>query len=283
MTTQTQEKSIVAQTKPEADNQLAIARDKANTGLIQATLNKDWKGVKDEFRVRFVARLCEQLNIAPVLNPFRFIDMKGATVLYADKRAAALIANANKVSTEIMKEVWDKEKQIFKVYVRASRPDGSFSDEFASLHISSKSGQDRANEEMKCLTKAKRRAILALVDLAIPTEDELQYVNDAQQVTPAPQRIEAKSNVVDTTPEDERIEAMSELFEVVTGGDGKKMDLFHKFVADQTQGKKPNELTYDECHELMETWNKIKASAPIPDASKGEQSPLFADETNPVL
>lgn len=257
----TNEKTNMPQTKQEADNQLAIARDKANIGLVQATLNKDWKGVKDEFRVRFVARLCEQLSIPPVLNPFRFIEMKGATVLYADKRAANLIANYNKISVEMIgKPEWDKEKQILRIFVRASRPDGSFCDEFASLHIGAKSGEDRANQEMKCMTKAKRRAILGLVDLAIPSDDDIEYTNETQQVTPAPQRIENKSNLIDSTPEDERQQALSDLFDTVTGGDGKKMSFYLDFVAKETQGKKPIDLTYDECHSLIHKWEEIVKS-----------------------
>lgn len=221
--------------------------EKTNLALIQASLNKDWKTVDQNTRVRFVSRLCEQLGISPVLNPFRFVDMKGITVLYAPAAATALIGNANRISQEILKEVYDKEKQILKIYVRSSQPDGRFVDEYASLYLGSNSGDARANLEMKCLTKAKRRGVLAMVNMSIPDEDELNYMTQSDN---KPQPIQA-TEIKDVVEVDETKEAQGVLMDLLTEGDPKKMDFMKKFIADHTEGKTLAELTYDECHSLI--------------------------------
>lgn len=222
--------------------------EKTNLALVQASLNKDWKAVDQNTRVRFVSRLCEQLGISPVLNPFRFIDMKGVTVLYAPAAATALIGNANRISQEILKEVYDKEKQILKIYIRSSQPDGRFVDEYASLFLGSNAGEARANLEMKCLTKAKRRGILAMVNMSIPDEEELKQMTSGE-IEPQPIKIAQIQDVVEV---DETKEAQGELMDLLTEGDPKKMDYMKKFIADHTEGQHLAQLTYDECHSLMQ-------------------------------
>ena len=222
--------------------------EKTSLALVQASLNKDWKTVDQNTRVRFVSRLCEQLGISPVLNPFRFVDMKGITVLYAPAAATALIGNANRISQEILKEVYDKEKQILKIYVRSSQPDGRFVDEYASLYLGSNSGEARANLEMKCLTKAKRRGVLAMVNMSIPDEDELNYMTQSENKVQPIQATEIK----DVVEVDETKEAQSLLMDTLTENDPKKMDFMKKFIADHTEGKTLAELSYDECHSLMQ-------------------------------
>ncbi len=236
--------------------------EKTNLALVQASLNKDWKAVDQNTRVRFVSRLCEQLKISPVLNPFRFIDMKGVTVLYAPAAATALIANANRISQEILKEVYDKEKQILKIYIRSSQPDGRFTDEYASLYLGSNAGEVRANLEMKCLTKAKRRGVLALVNMSIPDEDEAEYLESASlknNATSIPysktsqlqDSVSEKKEPVDVVEKEDVDSARMELMDLVTKGESKKMEVLKKFIADHTEGKNLAELTYDECHSLI--------------------------------
>lgn len=278
------ETAIVGQTKQDVENQLAISNEKVSLGLIQASLNKDWKNVDMPTRTRFVARLCNQLNIAPVLNPFRFIDMKGVTVLYAPARATALIGNANKVSTEIRKEIYDEKKQILKIYVRASKPDGTFSDEYAALFLGSNAGEARANLEMKCLTKAKRRAVLALVDLSIPDEDELEYLEKSTELNQrygAVNRSELSKETVDIAyptskpapvePTQDVDEARLDLMDLITKGDSKRMEILHKFIAANTQGKKLKDLDYEECHQLINQYNDMMEEQENTKAAKPTQ------------
>lgn len=239
---------------------------KMNSAIIQVSLQKDWKSVPDEVRVRFVSRLCEALNISPVLNPFRFIDMKGVTVLYADKRAASLIANANRISTEITKELFDKEKQILKIYVRATDPHGVYTDEFAAIHLGSNAGEVRANLEMKCLSKAKRRAILSLKDLSVPDEEELDFIRQTQSALVSD--ADFKSKYADSAPmldetveKDETASAQEEVMDLMTGGDPKKVTFMNKFIDGIFEGKKLGDLTFDECHSVMAQYEDAKVDA----------------------
>ncbi len=267
-----------------AKQEVADAK-KATSALIQVSLKKDWAGVPEETRVRFVSRLCEALNINPVLNPFRFIDMKGVTVLYADKRAASLIANANRISTEITKEVFDKEKQILKIYVRATDPHGVYTDEFAAIHLGANAGDVRANLEMKCLSKAKRRAILALKDLSVPDEEELQFIRETQSLVMNDR--EFKEHYASTpvqlnpigpepTEKDEVAEAQEEVMDVLTGGDPKKVAFMNKYIANALPGKKLSELTYDECQQVLQAFDDDKADKVPPGVN-----PFLDDETPP--
>lgn len=241
----------------------------ASMSLIQVSLTKNWASVPEQTRANFVHHLCIQLGIHPVLNPFRFVDMKGVLVLYADKRVASLIANANKISTEITKEIFDKEKQMLKIYVRAVGPDGVYTDEFAAIHLGANQGDVRANLEMKCLTKAKRRAILSLKDLSVPDEEELQFIRD---------QIDNNRDVIETVkasdieqatggkaPPDhievDEVElAREEVMDTLTSGDPKRVGFMNKYVANLFNGKKLAELSYDECHQVMNIYNEEKGS-----------------------
>jgi len=257
-----------------------IEDSKASLGLIQASLNKDWTAVPQETRVRFVARLCNELQISPVLNPFRFHVIKGVTILYADRRVAALIGNANKVSTKITKEEYDEKRQILKIYVRAEKPDGTCSDEFAALYLGSNSGEVRANLEMKCLSKAKRRAILALVDLSIPDEDELEYLEKAAlqntsvlTMPQTPSGLMVNEHPIDIVEKEDVEEARLELMDKILQGDSKRKDFMTKFIAGNTNGKKLSELTYDECKSLSQTYDDLMAEADEKLADSAQKHP----------
>lgn len=286
MTKQSTEKTAVT-TQPKTDVVQAVPM--GSLQLIKASLTKNWKGVPEETKATFIAHLCHHLNISPPLNPFRFIEMKGIEVLYADKRAAAVIANANHVSTEIVKELYDKEKQILKIYVRAHKG-AVYSDEFAALHLGSNAGEARANLEMKCLTKAKRRAILALVDLAIPDEDELQYLQSLGSQAVARQKDLAENPVTSLppTPENESIDindvmmARTELMDHITQGDSKMMNTLKKFIASNTEGKELKDLDYDECAKLTTIWDEALEDVKKVELVKKEEIKTAPLPTRPV-
>lgn len=143
---------------------------------IQASMSNNWANVSWPDRTRFVSHLCDSLNIPMPLNPFRFIAMKGVTVLYAPAEAFFLIANKSRVSIPIIEEKYDKETQIHQVKIRATQPDGTHVDNIGAIYLGGLTGQERANNIMKCVTKAQRRAIKSKTGLSVADEDDLAYM-----------------------------------------------------------------------------------------------------------
>jgi hypothetical protein len=146
---------------------------------IEASLKGDWGSVHVTHRIAFVKQLCDSLSIPLVMNPFLFIQMKGKTTLYAPASAFHMIGNIKKISCEIVSREVDKDLQLYEVSVRASTPDGRFSDNMAAVTLKGLSGEDYSNAKMKCITKAQRRAIKSLIGLPIPDEDDVE-LRDAQ-------------------------------------------------------------------------------------------------------
>ena len=157
--------------KQEAQRSLPLA-------AVKASMTGNWNGVTDMDRVKFIKHMCDSLSIDLVLNPFRFIDMRGKTVLYATAEAAFSLARKNKLTVQIIEEKFNKDTMILTTHVRAKFPNGTFTDDVGKLFIGGLSRQDRANAEMKCITKGKRRAILSSLGLSILDESELEEAKE---------------------------------------------------------------------------------------------------------
>lgn len=135
-------------------------------------------------KMAYVKKLCEDLRLNWMTKPFDFIKADGGRyILYATKECATQLALRDKVSVEMKEVRFDKEGAYLEVWVRATTPDGRVTDEIGALAFSDKlKGEPAAIQRMKCVTKAKRRAILSHCGLGLPDETEIESIPGARRV-----------------------------------------------------------------------------------------------------
>lgn len=143
----------------------------------QAMLVGDLAKLKPELRVQYYNAVCLSLGLNPLTRPFDFIkDDSGKLQMYARKECAEQLRKLHKVSVLEAGREWIDEHTLC-IMVRASTPDGRQEDEMGIVYLAGKdgkpfTGQLRANQMMKCLTKAKRRATLAICGLGFELADD---------------------------------------------------------------------------------------------------------------
>jgi hypothetical protein len=83
---------------------------------------------------------------------------------------------------EIIDRRTDGDGDLYEVTARVRRPDGSTVDDVGLVSVSGARGEALANARMKCVTKAKRRAVLSACGLGMLDETEVDSVPDAVRV-----------------------------------------------------------------------------------------------------
>jgi hypothetical protein len=149
-------------------------------------------------RVEYYVHRCRVLGLDPGEQPFEVINLNGKIRLYATKAGANALTRVNKLSVEIRSTTIDG--SLVTVCARASDPSGRFADDVGVLDIDEESKgrmkMSRSNAMMKAVTKAKRRAVLALVGLGVLDESEVDDVRGARSM-----RIDVVTGEIDTAPE----------------------------------------------------------------------------------
>lgn len=135
-------------------------------------------------RAEFLAGLCAKLGLNPMLKPFDFIpNSKGNLILYANKSLAAQLREIHNISTKMdyagpLQLGETSFNDIYMVVVTASMPDknGGYRTqvEMGASFIGGLKGADLANKIMHTMTKATRRATLAIKGIGLPDESELE-------------------------------------------------------------------------------------------------------------
>lgn len=135
-------------------------------------------------RVRYYNEVCKSIGLNPLTQPFAYITLNGKLTLYALRACTDQLRKVNSVSLEIVsKEVTD---DILTVHVRAKLPDGRVDEDLGAVAFpATMKGEARANQELKCITKAKRRATLSICGLGWLDETEVQDI-PASAKRPAP-------------------------------------------------------------------------------------------------
>lgn len=142
-------------------------------------LDGDLGKMRPAQRVAYYVHRCRMLGIDPGEQPFQLIKLNGKLTLYATKTCANALTRANRLSVEIKRTTF--EGSLVIVEARASDPSGRFADDVGVIDLD-KESLSKANALMKCATKAKRRAILALVGLGLLDVSEVEDIRGAQQV-----------------------------------------------------------------------------------------------------
>ena len=147
-------------------------------------VNGDIGPLKPHQRVAYYLHRCRVLGIDPGEQPFEVINLSGKIRLYCTKAGANALTRVNRLSVEIRSTTIDG--SLVTVVARATAPDGRFADDIGVLDLDDESKKgtrlSKPNAIMKCATKAKRRAVLALVGLGVLDESEVEDIRGAKRV-----------------------------------------------------------------------------------------------------
>lgn len=148
--------------------------------LASVVLNGDVSKLNPKDKVNYYIELCKRVGIDPATQPFKLLRLNGKEVFYADKSATQQLSQKHNISHEIVKR--EQVKDVYVVTVRARLADGRYTDEDGAVTVGSATGETLANALMKATTKAKRRAVLALLGLGMMDESEIDTIPNAQRV-----------------------------------------------------------------------------------------------------
>jgi hypothetical protein len=141
----------------------------------QVIIKGDLAKLAPEERVRYYGEVCRSVGLNPLTKPFEFISLNGKLVLYATRTCGDQLRKINGVSLEIVSRVVTDD--VMTIHVRARLPDGRCDEDYGSVfYPSSLKGEARANAELKCVTKAKRRATLSICGLGWLDELEIETI-----------------------------------------------------------------------------------------------------------
>lgn len=154
----------------------------------------DFSRLTDEQRGDVVLTVCRSLGLNPIAKPFEFLRLNGKMVLYATRGATDQLAAIHRINRKIVRgpEVTTiLKKEVVIAVCEATHPNGRVEQSTATCDAADACGV--TNVLMKVETKAKRRATLAILGLAVLDEMEAADTGlaRADAPTPAPQVIDA--------------------------------------------------------------------------------------------
>ena len=166
-------------TKAKKDESAALATwtNDAQTGaavIDSIVLRGDLSALGPGERARFYLQMCEGLGLNPHAQPFAFLRLNGKEVLYATRGATDQLAAMHRVNRKIIdgpKVVDCAGTKLVYAVCEASMPNGRVETATATIPVS-----DPPNMLMKCETKAKRRATLSILGLALLDEMEVETI-----------------------------------------------------------------------------------------------------------
>ncbi|MBS4027215.1 MAG: hypothetical protein KGZ58_01150, partial [Ignavibacteriales bacterium] len=135
-------------------------------------LKGDLSGLQPQEKAQYYQSLCERLGLDATTQPFSFLKLNGKEVLYASKGATDQLARVHGVNRTIIEE--KEMRGVYVVTVEASLPNGRREQEKGAVTIENLKGDAFCNALMKAITKAKRRATLAILGLGLLDETELE-------------------------------------------------------------------------------------------------------------
>lgn len=157
-------------------------------------------------QTQYYTAVCKDLGLNPLTQPFAIITLQGKKTLYATKGCTQQLSNVRGISTEVKERKTND--SVYIVSVRATAKDGRFTDEDGIVGISGLKGTDLANAMLKAITKAKRRAVLALCGLGMSDESEVEDITHSNiKMDSGKSRVE---NIIDMQIEPEAVDFQKE-------------------------------------------------------------------------
>jgi hypothetical protein len=208
-------------------------------------LNGDVSKMTPEQKVQYYTSLCDRIGLDPATQPFKLLRLNGKEILYADKGATQQLSKNHNISHEVTRK--ESVGDVYVVTVRAKMGD-RFTDEDGAVTIGGLKGDALANALMKAVTKAKRRAVLALMGLGMLDESEVETIPGAQSMPSplAPSTADAMpEREVEVEPERPDYNAMPEQTPVLFGA---------RSIAFAKKGKqlRVEDLTTDELQKAIQ-------------------------------
>lgn len=148
--------------------------------LSSIVLNGDISKLDQKQVMEYYGYRCKQLGLDPSSQPFGILVLKGKKVLYPNKSCTEQLNKIHKISHQILSA--EKLEDVYIVRVRATMPDGQFSDNSGVVSIGGLKGDDLANAIMKAETKGYRRSTLSLLGMGMTDESEIETIRGAQTI-----------------------------------------------------------------------------------------------------
>lgn len=147
----------------------------------QVVIQGDLAQLSSPQRVEYYNRVCESLNLNPLTNPFRYLQLNGKLVLYATKDCTEQLRKRDGVSISIVAR--EAIEGVYVVTARATNAAGRSDESIGAVALENLRGELRANAMMKAETKAKRRVTLSFAGLGMLDESEVSSIPEARIVT----------------------------------------------------------------------------------------------------
>lgn len=160
----------------------ALIRSRVVSSIV---LRGDLSALTEEQLTRYYASLCESLSLDVRYKPFDLITFQGKRVLYANRACTDMLAKLHGITREIIDGPRLVDLGATKAIIciaRVTSPSGR--QETATAVVPA---ADPINGFMKCETKAKRRATLAILGLGILDGTELETMPGIRLPQDAPQ------------------------------------------------------------------------------------------------
>ncbi len=177
--------------------------------ISQVVATGDLKGLTPAQKTQYILMTCQSQGLNPLLAAqyYEIIVFQKKEILYAKKGLAEALRDSRNINCKIFSSQVDKDLGLYSVKAVASLPNGRSEESLAVLSIEVEEtdgwtrtadgrnipkktgkfvaarGQELANLMMKCETKAKRRATLALCGLGIEERNfETENVYDIDDI-----------------------------------------------------------------------------------------------------
>jgi hypothetical protein len=168
-------------------------------------------------RAALYKEVCGRLGLDPTTYPLQYLWVRAPgggerLILYLNKDGAAQLRKLHKVSTRLVDHKYLPEVGAYIAVVEASTPDGRVEVETGAVSVRGASPNDIANALMHAITKAKRRATIAIVGVGFLDETEALSIPDAR-----PARVDVETGEVLEPPPSTRRrvgQALTEIGEV---------------------------------------------------------------------
>ena len=158
----------------------AIVPDDATVALEALVIGGDCSRLTSAQKIAYYQARCEAAGLDWRSQPLAYLRLSGKEVLYALKGATDQLSAVHGVRAEVISQT--TEDGIRVVLVRASTRDGRQTDEIGCVPVDGLKGEALANALMKAMTKAKRRAVLAICGLGMLDETEVSSIPNASPV-----------------------------------------------------------------------------------------------------
>lgn len=146
-------------------------------------LRGDISGLSPTDRVRYYLKTCADLKLNPSAQPFAFLRLNGKEVMYPTRGATDQLAAIHGINREIIDGPKAVDLAGAKVLLAVCRATLGHRVETATAAVPLPTGAENiCNALMKVETKARRRATLSILGLALLDETELETIPSKDKV-----------------------------------------------------------------------------------------------------